>query len=359
MGVEKSDIVRENGGADMNEIDYLADWKAILERRALQTVETFRRSEGVKALILGGSLGRGEPWPLSDIDIIPIYEPGRELTANERIKQLRAELIEEWEREGWRTALDVGTLYWSADLAADVVNVDSTVFEGLFDNLSVYHSLDKAYLGQAVYDPERIGADLLEWIRRNRFAPEVTALRRSKLRRRFEISLLELDEAIENRLWAKAAYYGHEAIELLRTYVLESWGDRDNSFARLGTRFERLAELRGCRDLAERFHTLKKLDDSSVLERIQRSPEWVRERHRLSYASRRMIGEDVSEIQDARDVLRVFGRYELRSVMNGAETGDTEWLAIPRDADEFAVWRERMVQLGGSIFSLEKGGEPR
>jgi hypothetical protein len=30
----------------------------------------------VRGLIVGGSMGRGDPWPLSDIDVLPIYATG-------------------------------------------------------------------------------------------------------------------------------------------------------------------------------------------------------------------------------------------------------------------------------------------
>lgn len=166
MGANNDTETGESGETHMNEKTYLADWRAILERRAEQVAESFCRVEGVRALIVGGSLGGGKPWPLSDIDIIPIYDRGREAEANERVKELRQRLMERWETEGWKSSLDVGTLYLTADSVAELVRAGDAEIAAQLDNLSVYHILDKAYGGRAVYDPDRIGVELLRWIGR-------------------------------------------------------------------------------------------------------------------------------------------------------------------------------------------------
>ena len=153
----------------MNEELYLSNWKKILNDRAEQVVDKFKRIEGISALILAGSLGGGKPWPLSDIDIIPIYENNLSYQANEQIKQIRVELLNEWINEGWRTALDVGSLYFDNGEVEDIVNSETGDLERVLKNNSLYHSLDKGYQGKAVYDPQGYGTQLIRWFNKYRF----------------------------------------------------------------------------------------------------------------------------------------------------------------------------------------------
>jgi hypothetical protein len=56
------------------------------------------RRGGVRGLIIGGSVGWGEPWPLSDIDLLPVYagsfDPARE------VERQHAMLIDWWAASG-------------------------------------------------------------------------------------------------------------------------------------------------------------------------------------------------------------------------------------------------------------------
>ncbi|MDF2719449.1 MAG: hypothetical protein K0R28_6374 [Paenibacillus sp.] len=232
----------------MNERSYFADWRAVLDRRVAEVVDCYSKVEGVRALILGGSLGGGEPWPLSDIDIIPIYEDSHQSTANETIRELRVQLIEGWEQEGWRTALDVGSLYFPAGLG------------------------------------------------------------------------------FENRP--------------SRSFIL-----RDAAGPALGTRFDKLAAAKNDHHAAERFNHLKSLDDRSVIGRIECAPDWIRERHRLSHRSRTMVGEEITEVQDARDVLRVFARHEMRSMMLEKAGVCPDWLGVVTQTEELRRRHRQLAEL--------------
>ncbi|TNJ65373.1 hypothetical protein FE784_15225 [Paenibacillus hemerocallicola] len=329
----------------MNERSYLADWRAVLDRRVVEVVDCYSKVEGVRALILGGSLGGGKPWPLSDIDIIPIYEDCDQSTANETIQELRVRLIEGWEKEGRRTALDVGTLYFPAGLASKIVQAEPASFETLLDQPSVYYCLDKAYGGRALFDPLGIGRDLVNWFNRHRFEDGMVALRMNKLKRRFAETETVLSQSIADGRHLEATFHLYEAVEHLRTYLLESWRERDNSFARLGTRFDKLAAAKNVQHVADRFNHLKSLDDRSVIGRMECATDWIRERHRLSHRSRTMVGEEVTEVQDARDVLRVFARYEMRSLIRERVGVCPDWLGVVTQTEELRLRHRQLTEL--------------
>jgi hypothetical protein len=147
----------------------------------------------------------------------------------------------------------------------------------------------------------------------------------------------------------EATFHLYEAVEHLRTYLLEGWRERDNSFARLGTRFDKLAADKNVRQVAERFNHLKSLDDRSVIGRIGCAPDWIRERHRLSHGSRTMIGEEVTEVQDARDVLRVFARYEMRSLMQERSETYPDWLGVVTRTEELRLRHRELAELSREV----------
>ena len=49
---------------------FLSDWRTVLDQRVEQVRAALTTVDGLSAAVLAGSLGRGEPWPLSDIDLI-------------------------------------------------------------------------------------------------------------------------------------------------------------------------------------------------------------------------------------------------------------------------------------------------
>lgn len=79
-------------------------------RRVRAASEAFATVEGVRGLILAGGLGWGASWPLSDIDLIPIYGDLQAQAASEEIERRREAMLPRWTAKGWWTGLDTGKL---------------------------------------------------------------------------------------------------------------------------------------------------------------------------------------------------------------------------------------------------------
>jgi hypothetical protein len=328
--------------ADERFAHYLADWEAILARRVDEAVVTFSAIEGVRGLILAGGLGRGAPWPLSDIDLLPIYADRSGEPARREVERRRVALLEPWIAEGWWTGLDIGRLAFAEDEVTRVLNAPEPAFSALLHDERWYHALDKGYRGRARYDPDGLAGSLAAWFTAHRFHPEVVAFRLMRERREITSAQRQLHDCLMHGDLLGGAVQIESAVKWLRIWLLEGWGERDNSLGRIGTRFAELARRHGRRDLVDELEALCDLDEASVWRRLAEAPDWVHERHDRSYRARRHVGEEVSRLQDARDTLRVCTVYAMRRPLSQPYPS---WLAIPANAELLEEKAERLKTL--------------
>ena len=304
------------GRADRERFDaFLADWEAILARRVDEAVAAFATVDGVHGLVLAGGVGRGQPWPLSDIDLLPIYDDDRAAEAQAEIERRRVALLERWIDEGWWTGLDIGRLAFGRAEVARVLAPGGPGLTELLRDDRWYHSLDKGYQGRPAFDPDGSAGDFARWLTDRRFSPSVVRFRLGRARREVEAAHRQLRACLEHRDPLAATTAVRAAVKWLQTGLLERWGERDASQARVGTRFEGVARARGRPELVDALNTLSDLDEASVERRMAAAPAWVWERHDRSWRARRHVGEVVTRLQDARDVLRVCALYELSRVV--------------------------------------------
>lgn len=108
------------------------------------------------------SMGRGDPWPLSDIDVLPIYasngEPAR------LVMQRHAELIDWWAASGRAQTLDVGWLAFTEDEVRRAVQSGPEGAAERMGDWRWFHGVDKAVGGRAAADPDRLAQAFLDWI---------------------------------------------------------------------------------------------------------------------------------------------------------------------------------------------------
>ncbi|WP_331748391.1 nucleotidyltransferase domain-containing protein (plasmid) [Streptomyces sp. NBC_00984] len=95
-------------------------WKQLLDDRLTEAVDMLGAVPGVHGLIVGGSLGRDEPWPMSDIDLLPVYASSME--PSQRVEERRNELVDRWAASGHAQTLDPGWPAFTAQEQRDVLS---------------------------------------------------------------------------------------------------------------------------------------------------------------------------------------------------------------------------------------------
>jgi predicted nucleotidyltransferase len=295
-------------------------WKQLLDQRLHEAITVLGQIPGVHGFIVGGSVGRGEPWPMSDIDLLPIYT-GSAAPAAE-LEQRHAELVDWWAASGRAQTLDVGWLAFTAAEIRDAMTAGPGQAAARMADRRWFHGLDKAYGGHAASPGDDLGTAFAAWITQVRFHPAVVTARISTWHRQATDALAEAARARPGDP-AKATYLLRESARALREVVIERWGERLGSMGREWTRFERIADRHGQAALAARIAALAGADTPTASQRARLAPPWLQERIDLCYGARTAIGEDVSPAENARDQLAAFTVHVARhrTDLDGAWTG--------------------------------------
>jgi hypothetical protein len=288
-------------------------WRQLLEERADESVRLVGAVPGVAGLIVGGSVGRGEAWPLSDIDLLPIYgsQVDRDLYGPD-VARVQAELVDWWAASGRAQSLD---LSWISFTVAELVDVVEAGTAGLATRMSDrrwFHGIDKAFRGRSGRAGEVPVESFLAFLRDARFAPEVVEARVAEWRQQAVAAIRDARVARVEGDLATATRQLRECARALRLVLVEGWGGRLGSMGREWTRFEEIARAHRAADWAAALMRLAGADPAEIITRAHLIPSWLAERAELAMAARQAVGEQVSPERNLRDQVAAFTVHVTR-----------------------------------------------
>ncbi len=315
-------------------------WRELLDERLEEAVRELGAVPGVRGLVLGGSVARGEPWPMSDIDIMPISAATQD--TEDAVNRVQARMVDWWAASGRAQTLDVSWLRFDDDEVAQAVASDASYAVERITDLRWFHGIDKCYGGRGEADPDGVADAFARWVTKVRFDPALVAARVGQWKAQVRASRQSAQEARERGDRVEATLRMRDAARHLRLVLLEGWGERLGSMGREWTCWERMAKSHGAADLAGRVAVVANASPADALERARGAPTWLNERIDLAFEARRLIGEDVTEQESARDQLAAFAVHVPRH--RPPPWGD--WLGLPDPALD-----EKLEELDGLIGS--------
>lgn len=317
-------------------------WRELLAERIDEATTAISSIAGVRGLVLGGSTGRGEPWPLSDIDILPISAAGADTEAE--IERRRAELVDWWAASARAQTLDIGRLRFTDAEVEHATSLNPTAAAQLMNDQRWFHGIDKAYGGRGIGDPDGLAQAFTTWATRIRFEPPVIAARVQYWKEQVHQARIQAMQALAQNDRVQATLKLRESARALRLAWLEGWGERLGSMGREWTRFERMAARHNALPLAQQLARLADAHPHNALERAKLAPAWLQERVERAYAARQEIGEEVSIEENARDQLAAFAVHvpKYRPQPWG------EWINIPAPQLE-----QKLAELDDLIVDIE------
>lgn len=315
-----------------------AQWRALLAERVEEATRILGAVPGVRGLVVGGSVGRGEAWPLSDIDILPI----RPIDAAAEIERRRADLVDWWAASGREQTLDVGSLAFTEEEVTDAIASGPRGGAARMHDRRWFHGIDKACGGYGAGDPGGAAEAFAQWATTVRFAPDVIAARVAEWRRQ---ALAAHEQALRAEDPREATVWLRDAARCLRLVLIEGWGERLGSMGREWTRFERIAERHGAAHLAGRIAFVAAADLEAARADVALAPTWLSARIACAYAARLEAGEAVSADENAREQIAAFRVHVVR---RRPDLGG-DWLRLPDPAfDAKMAELERLLSETGA-----------
>lgn len=281
----------------------LADWRGRIERLAENEAARIMVLPFVREVAVIGSVGRGAPWPLSDVDLMTLAEPWHGRKPNDLLAEHEAERAKAL--LGAHIPNEVELRYWA--LLPERTAPETTGSDAVFVR-SVSHPYHmgfvlKAQGGRVLHDEDGRLAGFVEACERVIFGADYLRLWLGNALKESREALARASaltgEGRTREASAQLIVGAHEA----STGLYARWQQVPQSIMRGVTRLCAAAERAGEPELLERFLIAARLTEADIRVRVADVPEQGMRELATLLAIRRGSGEDVGGLDVARDLL--------------------------------------------------------
>ena len=284
----------------------LDGWRGRIARVEVEESEYLAQLPYVKGLAVIGSVGRGSPWPLSDIDLLAVADEWQDRDPEELIRQGEHRRNDRLHRQGIPNVIEPSE--WVV-LGRELADAASESGEAFLSRLEHPHWLGiviKAEGGRAVYDPDGHVRAFLRRCNDTFYTDRLVQLWLHKVVTYCGKLLAAAEEHLQDGENMPAS------LDILRTTYQQLpagayavWRKVAQSSARSVTRFLTAATEAQERTIQELYLAASRLEERTVWERFDTVPPEGRQMRDLMWEIRRGAGEELDELAVTRDTLNL------------------------------------------------------
>jgi len=285
----------------------LRNWRVRVARVCEEECAYFARLPYVKGLAVIGSVGRGDPWPLSDIDMLAVAERIEGEHPNAAVRSEEQKRNDRLHAAGIPNDVEASIWTVTPEEIEPALNGDVELFLGKVGELPwAWHGfLMKAHGGKVVVDAAGQVARFIERCGHVLFSNHFLGLARRQTLDDMARRQAEANEQMADGRWSAASFGLMRMAHEIATFLLLCWGHVPQSLSRSVSRFLAAAERAQRSDIADWFLDAVRLGPEQTTDRFDGLPRAATmERDRL-LAIRAGSGENVGELAATRDMLHV------------------------------------------------------
>lgn len=323
----------------------LADWQARIRRVARQTAAHLSALEYVSGVAVMGSVGRGTPMPVSDVDMFVVTCP----PGGEDVGPLLA--AQENKRNARLTASRIPNTLEFEFLALTVHDLQAalalaeTEFVRLSRDFRWFSLMDKVMGAKTLVDPDGLLGSFIARCEGVRFADAFIALAVQRMTDGASPHLARALSRGETGNWAGASRDVHRATDPLSWGMYETWRRQPQSAVRAVTRLLGHAMDVGDAQVGEAFLSAVRLGESDTWRRFAAVPKERQLERDLWLAIRRGAGEPIDELAATRDMLQI---STWVSIGDDLQDAWPEWTGVTGEPQAVRA------QLDGACLMLER-----
>lgn len=307
----------------------LHDWQARIARVEAQEAAHFAGLPYVRGVAVIGSVGRGTQWPLSDIDLLIVADPVQGADPESFVRAEEEERNRRLHAAGIPNVVEAaGWVLTTSDVQAAVA-ADEEAFLRILEHPHWLGIVLRVGGPRVAHDPGGATAQLIARCQAAFEDERFLSLWQEMAQRAQRDGLEEAARHIARGDWPRASRAVIRSDGTAGCYA--RWRGLPQSLCRGVSRFLRAAQVAGEPELGALFLTANRLRGEEIAERFGSVPSEGHRERDVSLAVRRQMGEGVTELEAARDLLHVSTRIALRA---RAETWPA-WTGVT--GDEAAV----------------------